>query len=220
MEISRNRTRIAIGVMLVGLGVALLLDTLIGDKSFLEDYWPIALIVFGLWQWVSKGFGPAVGPIIVSAVGVFLLVGNLTDIEIWDWWPAIVIVIGLAFVIRWSRHEKGQATTGELRRTDVFGGGDIKYDGGTFSGGQLTGLFGGGKVDLTGAKLPAEGATLDVTALFGGYEIRVPQDWRADIRATAIFGGATDERPAFSGTPSGTLVITGAVIFGGLSIKH
>ncbi|MEI9809604.1 MAG: hypothetical protein WDO16_18055 [Bacteroidota bacterium] len=64
-------------------------------------------------------------------------------------------------------------------------------------------------------------AVLEVTAIFGGATLIVPSNWAVKSEAVTIFGGISDKR-RFSGTPEATprtLVVKGALIFGGMEIK-
>jgi len=94
-----------------------------------------------------------------------------------------------------------------------------------FQGGDVTAIFGGVELDMTEANMQAKEATLAITAIFGGVEIRVPPNWQVAFRGAPIFGGIEDKtRTARVEDPANSnlkvLVITGAVIFGGLEIKN
>ena len=87
-----------------------------------------------------------------------------------------------------------------------------------FKGGRIETIFGGTKLDLTNVKLAPGENTLEITTIFGGCEMRVPQGWKVLLNVTSIFGGFDDKRfvtvdPAQSS--EGILVIQGVAIFGG-----
>ena len=94
-----------------------------------------------------------------------------------------------------------------------------------FQGGNVTAMFGGVEIDLTEANMQADEATLEINAIFGGAEIRVPDSWQVSYRGAPIFGGVEDKtRIRRSEAPADAkrkvLYITGVVIFGGLVIKN
>jgi len=94
-----------------------------------------------------------------------------------------------------------------------------------FQGGDITAIFGGVELDLTEANIQGTEATLAITAIFGGVEVRIPPTWQVAFRGAPIFGGIEDKtRTARVNDPTNSslkvLVITGAVIFGGLEIKN
>jgi hypothetical protein len=84
-------------------------------------------------------------------------------------------------------------------------------------------VFGGADLDLRDAVLPPSGEiTLDVTAVFGGADIKIPPEMRVIDTGTAIMGGrditgdvGESDRP---GAP--VLRITGICVFGGISVSR
>ena len=54
--------------------------------------------------------------------------------------------------------------------------------------------------------------------MFGGVDIRVPDDWAVNVQVSATFGGTETKRPE-PADPKATLTITGSCLFGGVSIK-
>lgn len=80
-------------------------------------------------------------------------------------------------------------------------------------------IFGGVLLDFRDADL-LEGTTeVVILALFGGVEIRVPDDIDVECRGTGIFGGFghTVQRAGDEGAP--LLRISGTAIFGGVEVK-
>jgi Domain of unknown function (DUF1707)/Cell wall-active antibiotics response 4TMS YvqF len=83
-------------------------------------------------------------------------------------------------------------------------------------------VFGGADIDLRDAILPGREITIKAVSVFGGMSITVPPDMRVIDSGVAIFGGrhtsgdsAESERP-----DSPVLRLTGACVFGGLSVQH
>jgi predicted membrane protein len=105
-------------------------------------------------------------------------------------------------------------------QTAIFGGVDRHISAQDFHGAQCTAIFGGCKIDLRDAQIQGNEAVLETYAIFGGVEIRVPRDWEVVNRSVAIFGGTRDHRPGSrSGSDAKTLVLKGATIFGGVSVR-
>jgi hypothetical protein len=108
----------------------------------------------------------------------------------------------------------------------VFGGtrtGPVAPAGGTsteFRGGSAVAVFGGCNVDLRHAVLPEDGsAVVDAFAMFGGIEIRVPDDWLVVNRGNAILGGFESKVHPLPGARK-RLVVTGTAIMGGVEVKN
>jgi predicted membrane protein len=105
----------------------------------------------------------------------------------------------------------GLAVMGEFRR---------KINLGDFRGGHLTAFMGGCNVDLRGAT-PANGeAVLDVFALLGGIEIRVPNTWDVVNDVFPFMGGIEDKTTRPSGGSGPRLVLRGFVMMGGVTIQN
>jgi hypothetical protein len=100
----------------------------------------------------------------------------------------------------------------------TFGPLEYRSTSSAFRGGTVTTWFGGGTLDLREATLSPEGATLRVSALFGGGNLIVPEDWHVETRLVGV-GGAGDGRPA-GNAPIGapTLRLEGTAVFGGWGI--
>jgi hypothetical protein len=91
-----------------------------------------------------------------------------------------------------------------------------------FSGGKISTLFGGVRLDLKGAVLPEGETRLTIESVFGGVDIYAPDDWTIEIRNESVFGGFVDRRPRVVGSrpdDGRKLVIRASNVFGGGEIK-
>ena len=78
--------------------------------------------------------------------------------------------------------------------------------------------FGGGMLDLRGATLDPAGAVVDVTTIFGGGQLIVPETWRVTSAVKGI-GGIGDMRPPRELPEDAPhLTIEGLTLFGGFGI--
>jgi hypothetical protein len=128
--------------------------------------------------------------------------------------PGVIVGVFalLAFVYLVDHAGKGE--------TAVFGGVDRHITETDFHSAQCTAIFGGCKIDLRDAQIEGREAVLDTYAIFGGVEIWVPGDWEVVNRNLAIFGGVSDQRRRPTKGPyAKTLILEGAAIFGGLTVK-
>ena len=85
----------------------------------------------------------------------------------------------------------------------------------TFRGGALTAVMGGVDLDLSGARLAPEGAVLDIFALWGGIEVKVPEGWQIDLRVFPLMGGVEDRTRPGDGTDAPRLTIRGVFLMAG-----
>ena len=229
----RGRGGVVTGGILMLIGLVFLLDHLgiisIGNPW---RFWPMLLVLTGVMNFMSQR--RAWGALLMFA-GVVLQLNQL-GITHFGWaalWPMMLIAFGL--FVMWGSFQWGSkpvastSAAGDPRTTlneaVVFGGLERRMTSQDFQGGDITAIFGGVELDLTEANMQANEATLAITAIFGGVEVRVPPSWQVAFRGAPIFGGVEDKtRTARVDDPANpnlkTLVITGAVIFGGLEIKN
>jgi predicted membrane protein len=220
------------GLFVLG-GVALLLDHMgILSMDRLWRFWPLLLICAGIPNVMTRE--RRMWGIIMITGGALL---QLNELGIWhlrwnDIWPIFLIAVGL--VLMWSAIEArkrpplpldGGDPRTTLNESAIFGGIERRVTSQDFQGGQITAVFGGVEIDLTDANMQADEATLDISAIFGGVEIRLPDTWQVAFRGTPIFGGISDKtrvsRTADLNDPRRkVLILTGAVIFGGVEIKN
>ena len=204
----------AIGLLLVLIGCVFLIDNL-GWIDGLTRYiftWPTILIVIGIGLLASGKFKPA---LVLFLVGGFFWVNRYYHYDMSTYWPVILIVVGIFFILR--HISSGNSNDDEIDEVCVFSGTERKYSSQAFAGGKVTTLFGGAELDLR-ETTPVEGATIDIFTMFGGTEITVPQDWNVQLDATALLGGISDERKNVS-ADGPKMRIKGFVMFGGVEIR-
>jgi len=155
------------------------------------------------------------------------------DFDLGDLWPILLLAIGLWMVLKRREPsrlhniqfnvESAQSqwnvnTQDIIDETCAFTSCNKIIHSENFKGGRVTTIFGGAKIDLTKVKMAPGENTLEITTIFGGCNLRVPQDWKVLLNVTSIFGGFDDKRFApfdSSQSSDGILVIKGVAIFGG-----
>lgn len=229
-RIREHSGRLFWGIVLIVVGVLFLLDQM--DKAdagyILGHWWPVILIALGLWILITSEFRSALGGLILIGVGVVFLLINLNVLreDAWSYaWPAAIILVGLWVILR-PRHRVDGGKLPEIKANDldaanVFSGSKRIVTSQSFRGGRASAVFGGMQIDLRQAGLDQGQATIEVTAIFGGIEIFVPETWTVVVDATPILGGVDDKRQvAASGETKGTLHIKATAILGGIEIKN
>lgn len=115
------------------------------------------------------------------------------------------------------------ASVDHLSEWAVFGGTRRRVNSQDFQGGEAFAMFGGVEIDLRPAATTREEVLIEVNAIFGGVEVRVPESWDVLVRGAGIFGGYEDEtmdsRVATDGKRP-RLVVNGFAVFGGVTVKN
>jgi hypothetical protein len=88
-----------------------------------------------------------------------------------------------------------------------------------FRGGNLVAIMGGCEIDLSNAAIDGE-AVLDVFAMWGGIEIRVPPDWTVSSQVVPLMGGVEDKTRPPRGAAIHRLTLRGVAFMGGIEIKN
>ena len=91
-----------------------------------------------------------------------------------------------------------------------------------FTGGHIDAVFSGYEIDLRGAIMTGDSATLKVSAVFSGVEIRVPETWSVVIDGHGIFGAFVDNTTQPNPQTPGLkrLFVKGDAVFGGVDVKN
>lgn len=230
MSLNRNLPpRFGFAVLLILLGMFLLLDRLdfydFGD--LVRTWWPLILIYISISQLMNPGRRNRSWSYILMTVGVVFLLVNLDVVDSWEvrkYWPVIFLVIGVYILIDSFRrqnttiHSSENPSENYIRSSNVFTGTNHSVHSNAFEGGQISAIFGGAEIDLRNVQL-APNATLDLTCVFGGVTLYVPQDWNVVFIGSPVFGGFSDSRFRGNVDPNKVFKITGLILFGGAEIK-
>ena len=199
---------------------------------FFEGWWTLFIIVpsvISLFtekeKLLSLGF---------VAAGVILLLAAQNVISYDVSWKVILavflILAGVTIIVKGvirsnndKEVEKKARDLGDDKTMDsqmaIFSGSDKAYNNEVFTGSNLLAVFGGVDLDLRKAKFEKD-VVIRAFCLFGGIDIRVPEDVQIKLKSGIIFGGISDDRktvPEKNGKY--TIYIDAAGGFGGLSIN-
>jgi len=216
--------------LLILVGVLFLLANLdaleldIGDLA--ATWWPSLLILFGVVQLLSTRGAAPTGALFLIGLGVVFQVVTLGWAGWGIVWPSVIIGVGVLILFQGNqfRRRPTQPASGDdtVDLFTMFGGIERRITSNSFRGGKATAIFGGIELDLREAQL-ADNASLNATVLFGGLDLRVPENWNVQIHGAPLFGGIEDSkgrRGAQDQRSDPTLQIYASVTFGGLEIKR
>jgi hypothetical protein len=203
------------------------LDNLgLADARDYVRYWPAGLIAIGVLKlWQSRDGGGAFFGLLLTIAGVWQLLEELAVVRISfeDLWPLLLVLFGGYLV--WQGLSGRQRLTpkeegsGRMSAVAILGGVVRGNNSTAFRGADLTAVMGGCEIDLRQAAINGE-AVIDVFALWGGIEIRVPETWAVESRVTPILGGVDDKTRPPMGASTHRLILRGFAIMGGIEIKN
>ena len=222
--------RLIFGLALAVLGALWTLDNLdLVEAEAITRWWSVIPLAVGLMKLTGFGmekqrpFGA-----FLAIFGAIFLLDELGAVHasINVFWPLAFIFLGVNLTMRALRGPGPEGAAGEeagdyVRSFALMAGLTRRSASPNFRGGDLSAMMGGVELDLTQAR-PADGrAVVEVFAMWGGIEIRVPDDWRVEVEATPIMGGVEcNARLAPGVEPVGTLIVRGFVMMGGVEIKN
>jgi len=216
------------GIVLIAAGALFSLNALniTNIDIFFDGWWTLFIIVpctVGLFTEREK-----TGNIIGIAIGVFLLLCCQDILSFSMLWkllvPVIIVIVGLKMVFTGLFGNKANEIIAKIKQDGgetkvgcaTFSGCNLNYDGEVFEGAELTAIFGGVKCDLRNAIMEKDSA-IQVSAIFGGIDIFVPENINVKVSSNCIFGGISNKTSVHKDAP--TVYISGICMFGGVEIK-
>jgi predicted membrane protein len=229
--------RIFIGAILIIVGGLFLLrnfNFIDFDFAHVLFSFPSVLIFVGVLSVLNstkKWFG-----IVLIVVGGAMHLSQYYDIDFSAFiLPIILIGLGFMILVKHNRpkpimpdlssHALGldeEVRDDKLEVISIFGGSSKFFISDAFKGGNITSIFGGNEINLSGCKLAEGENIIDVVAIFGGTTIFIPKEWNVIIDVFPIFGGFGTKGkrdPMMAVEKDRVLRIKGIVVFGGGEIK-
>ncbi|HUB34847.1 MAG TPA: DUF5668 domain-containing protein [Bryobacteraceae bacterium] len=221
-------------IVLIAVGAIFLLNNLhLLEVQDIFRYWPTALIAWGIAKMVdAEETGGRLGAAVLIGTGAIFLADTLgyLDVRMADlWWPVLLIAFGLLLLA-----EKGTGLhlgidvskvkgSGFTKESAVFSGGKRVIVDPNFQGAKYDAVFGGYELDLRRADIAGDTAVLELNAVFGGIEAKVPESWSVIMKGAGVFGGFVDSTnqpdPRLYPSPK-RLIVKGGAVFGGVEVKN
>lgn len=216
-------SQIIFGAIVVLVGVLLLLETTgVFETDDVLLFVPSLFVVVGGWALVQSRFRNVVGPVVLIGVaGAWQLValGYATVDDVVVFWPVLLIAFGVSVILGQYRSQVRTTDDTFTSAFAAFGGVEKRNTAATFTGADLTAVFGGTEFDLRDAKVSDPPARINAVALFGGVEIIVPREWNVQMDVLPVLGAASDERPRRGeGNDETDLYVSGFAAFGAVEV--
>lgn len=213
---------------LVVVGVAMLRDS----RQRKGNPWPWVLITAGIWifadnmDWIAIDLWDLIVPAILLYIGAKLIYRNQAESQ------------SSKHDAGASGHSDGDPATAEQPHTEhvrlphadkspefvrsfaFMSYCDLHPVMRPLSGGDLSAVMGGIKLDLRDTEMEGNHAIVDVFTFWGGIEILVPPDWTVSSKVTTLIGGFVDSRRPTKVVPTKTLIVRGFNLMSGIEVKN
>ena len=246
----RLTPQLVVGLLIIFVGVVFTLDELgIAPAINYLRFWPLALVLIeSIKMLQARDGGGAFAGLLFTLAGVWLQAEELDiiHIRIWQIWPLALVLFGGYLVWQglagrgsrpaptldpvipetpvrddWGGHTSAKVVdaTSTVSGVAVFGGVSRGNNSRTFRGADLLAIMGGYQLDLRQAAINGD-AVIDIFVMWGGIEIRVPENWSVSSRIVPLMAGVEDKtRPPQSATDH-RLELRGFALMGGVEIKN
>lgn len=216
---------VVLGALLICVGVISVLNlTGVAEIDISLDGWWTLFIILPAAEGLISG-KDRLGSLCFLLLGVYLLLAARDVIPYglgWKLWiPVTIILLGVKFIVK-SICGKTEEKTDESECTALFCDKEV-HDSGTGKPlSKVAAVFGGAKCDLSDAVFEKD-SQISVLCVFGGAEIRVPEDLKVKMNVFCLFGGISDKRnqrkDCENAEQASCLTINGFCLFGGADIK-
>lgn len=221
----------ATGFVIIAVGVVWLLSRMgIVTIPSIHVMWPSILIAIGFIKLFHRPF--ALPQLFVA--GIMMAVGTLLQlnklglivVDIHMIWPFLVMMAGVLVIWMSGHHkriDKKAVSENLINKFILFGGDETHVNTKQFEGGIITAVFGGAVIDLRQTEMASSPTTLNISAVFGGVELRVPGHWRVVVHGAPVLGGFENKarlRDGLTEDEIKTFIVQGSAVFGGVEIKN
>ena len=227
----KNTSNLIWGLLFILIGLFIGLNTLdiVSFNIFFDGWWTLIIIIPCLIGLINKE--DKTGDIIGLLIGVALLLNAQGIISFDIIWklaaPLILVIIGLSIILKGNKDSKTDVAIKKINSNDnektsvcsTFSSQNIKLNKEKINNLELNAIFGGIEYDLRNGVIK-EDIVINVTAIFGGIDIIVPDDVNVKIKSTSIFGGASNKKQLMDDKEKKhTIYINASCVFGGVDIK-
>lgn len=224
--------RLVFGLLVMALGLLFLGANLgyFSARQAFRLFWPSAFVVLGLvvlFEPRSRTGRRLWGLAWIAAGGwIWSYQEGWIDVDFWDLLvPLALVLFGVSLVwrsLRGPRRRRAESDDPdvEVRSFALLSGNQVRSTSAQFRSADLGAFMGGVELDLTQAKPAGEEAEIDVFAMWGGIEIRVPREWAVVSKVMPVMGAFEDKTEPIPGGASRRLVVRGLVVMGGIEVKN
>jgi hypothetical protein len=216
MSYAKGGDGVFAGLIFTSVGLWLQGEELGFIRISLRDIWPLALVLFGgylVWQGLTKRQPPAPTSTTPPTPPVDPLPHQASRPSPGSWGPSAP----QSTVVNTSTRTAD--ANAKMSAIAILGAVSRGNNSTAFRGADLMAIMGGCEIDLRQAAINGE-AVIDVFAMWGGIEIRVPEDWTVVSKIVPLMGGVEDKTRPPQNATAHRLVLRGFAIMGGVEIRN
>ncbi|HHT38155.1 MAG TPA: cell wall-active antibiotics response protein [Mollicutes bacterium] len=211
-----------IGLIVIATGILILLSNfeIISFENVSGLIFSLGVVIIGIVGMFEKKRFDLIMFTFVLVGGMYFLSNlGIIDKDIFDllFLPIVIIAIGLSLLLNFNK--KSFSNKSVTSYTAIFGGVEDKNISEEYVRSEIVAIFGGADVDYRKIKIKDKVGYIDVTTIFGGATIIVPEDVKVTVKGLPIFGGVENKAVANENAKK-ELIINYTSFFGGLDIKN
>ena len=236
----RISSRLVIGLVIIGIGVTLLLGSFgVLDSGDLFQWIPSLFIILGVGMVIKNRFRQIGGLILMIIVAALIQI-MILGVDVFRYWPLILIAVGVMIVIKSFRSSGGRSgrvnpnsvsvfsskrkvaptDQNSINLVSVMGSDTQKVVSTGFRGGRATVVMGEANIDLRESAIQEKPAVLELSVVMGEIKLQIPGGWNARVDDSAVMGELKDERTRRDQEDKQVdLVVKASVVMGSLKIE-
>jgi predicted membrane protein len=222
---------ILLGIFVMAFGLLALGRGILGwNLSFLAaTWWSLVIIAIAVLGIVHSGF--KFWNVLFLLLGGCIFIGKLGFLGrhmFFTFFALLLIIFGIRIIVRAVSHGsfhvkpmggyENRDSNDYPKYESVFSEYNVANDSRSFKGAHISGVFGQMSVDLSEISIQGN-VVLDVSAVFGTLEIKLPRNIPYQTRVTPVFGTFINNAPVMrtaAGLPF--IEIKGAAVFGTIDL--
>ncbi len=219
------------GLLFIVLGVIIGLNSfgITNINLFFDGWWTLFIIIPSFIEFFRSKYKPVNLIGVATGIALLLFCQDVLSFEmLWKLClPTVLVLMGLMLVFKDAIFGKKNAnfkrSNNKAAKEDThfsaFGNKNVRYDGQTFYGNDLTAVLGDVTCDLRNAFIE-EDVIINASATLGKVVILVPQGINVETKSTALLGGVKDRRRTgdiLVNAP--TIYVSGLCLLGSVEIK-
>ncbi len=209
-----RRPRFSNGIILICIGVWLLLNTLgIVHVQPWNFIWPIVLVFFGARMITRSVAGEKLrdNRVVAEQSNASATPGAESS-------SSTTEGVGVSPA---SASQTADAQASQLNIFALLSGIKRRWGPSLARRGSITVILAGCELDLRDAVFnTGEDVIVDITAVFGGIEIRVPPNCTVVSRVVPILGSVEDKTSSMPATPGARLLLRGSLVLGSIEVSN